>query len=135
MCILKEKNYAFVHQIKKIAEYMQAIMPTFQTRGVQLESNILQTFLSPPPPSSAPFYTHAHKQINVASKHVIKSFPSKKNAAVFRAGLLTGPVPPAGGFGGRFRWPWVQLSRTDFAEMWKRHEKQRIKPSFCRRVQ
>ena len=47
-----------------------------------------------PPPASTPFCTHAHKQINVVSYHALKSFPSKKNAAVFRAGPLTKPAPP-----------------------------------------
>ena len=40
------------------------------------------------------FYTHAHKQINVASQHVLKLFPSKKKAAVFRAEPLTSLEPP-----------------------------------------
>ena len=75
----------------------------------QERHNWSPTFFNPFSPSAL-FYTHAHKQSNVASKHVLKSFPSKKNAAVFRAGPLTRPAPPpAGGFGGRFRRPCYRI--------------------------
>ena len=55
---------SFIQQIKKIAKYIQAIMPTFQTRAAQLEFNT--TFFNP---SSTPLpivstFLHTRTQTN-----------------------------------------------------------------------
>ena len=86
---------SFIQQIRKTV-YIQTILPIIAYISNKSGASGVQHFLTPLPPS-APFYTHARKQINVASYHVLKSFSSKKNAEVLRAGPLTRPGPPGAG--------------------------------------
>ena len=68
MCILKKKNYAFVHSADQKNRLIHAsdyayISNKSGTIGVQHSSTLPLL----PQPSSAPFHTRAHKQVNVAS--------------------------------------------------------------------
>ena len=93
---LTQENYAFVHSTDQ-KNRLHTSDFAYSSLHFKLEwRNWSLTFFIPL--SSAPFYTH--KQINVASQHILKLFPSEKNAAVFRAGPLT--RPPAGGVGSQF---------------------------------
>ena len=89
---------SFIQQIRKTV-YIQTILPTIAYISNKSGASGVQHFLTPLSPS-APFYTHARKQINVASYHVLKSFSSTKSAAVLRLKKTLGrgirrAVPPA----------------------------------------
>ena len=67
LCILTEENYAFLHSADQknrlhISDFAYSSLHFKQERR-----NWSPTFFNPSPPPSAPFYTHAHKQINAVS--------------------------------------------------------------------
>ena len=70
----------FIQQIKKIV-YIQTILPAVACISNKSGAIRVQHFSTPLPPSAS-FYPHAHKQINVASLHVLNHFQVKKRRGV-----------------------------------------------------
>ena len=97
------ENYAFVHSADQKIVHTQAIMPTFQTRAAQLESNIVQPFLflPPPPPRRQHLSTHTHTTEMLHRNTYLNHFLVKKRRGVQGGASDQACSPPRpGGSGG-----------------------------------
>ena len=111
LCILTEENYAFLHSADQknrlhISDFAYSSLHFKQERR-----NWSPTFFNPSPPPSALFYTHAHKQINVATIKRIKIISKKKKNGCVHGGAPDQAWPPwPRGSGGGSAGPALELS-------------------------